>query len=161
MSGDIDRYRIDVACEHPLAEQLCRSDRQDPRSGTDIERAAKPVPRRQALERHQTSAGRRMLAGPERGCRVDHDSDGSGWNHSAIMRAIYKESSDPHPRREPGQERARRTSSSAFSHSSRALDEGVHDFLVAGDIETDRELVVLDLGGCAVSEFLMKHAGAG
>jgi len=96
MSGDIDRYRIDVACEHPLAEQLCRSDRQDPRSGTDIERAAKPVPRRQALERHQTSAGRRMLAGPERGCRVDHDSDGSGWNHSAIMRAIYKESSDPH-----------------------------------------------------------------
>src|SRR5438270_3470619 len=40
---------------------------------------------------------------------------------------------------------------------SRVLDEGVHDLLVAGDVEMDRELVVFDRDDRAVAEFLVKH----
>src|SRR5947209_17814031 len=44
-----------------------------------------------------------------------------------------------------------------FTATSRVLDEGVHDLLVAGDVEMDRELVVFDRGDRAVAEFLVKH----
>src|SRR5229473_3106 len=40
---------------------------------------------------------------------------------------------------------------------SRALDKGVHDLLVAGVLEIDRQLVVLDRAHRAVAEFLVEH----
>src|SRR5216683_3234097 len=41
--------------------------------------------------------------------------------------------------------------------ASRALDKGVHDLLVAGVLEIDRQLVVLDGAHGAVAEFLVEH----
>ncbi len=41
--------------------------------------------------------------------------------------------------------------------TSRALDKGVHDLLVAGVLEIDRQLVVLDRAHRAVAEFLVEH----
>src|ERR1700676_3824064 len=40
---------------------------------------------------------------------------------------------------------------------SRALDKGVHHLLVAGMLEIDRQLVVLDRAHRAVAEFLVEH----
>src|SRR5207249_1371947 len=44
--------------------------------------------------------------------------------------------------------------------ASRALDKGVHDLLVAGVLEIDRQLVVLDRPDRAVAELLVEHAVA-
>src|SRR6266851_627745 len=44
--------------------------------------------------------------------------------------------------------------------ASRALDKGVHYLLVAGVLEIDRQLVVLDRAHGAVAEFLVEHAVA-
>src|SRR6266851_8944040 len=41
--------------------------------------------------------------------------------------------------------------------ASRALDKGVHYLLVAGVLEIDRQLVVLDRAHRAVAEFLVEH----
>jgi hypothetical protein len=43
---------------------------------------------------------------------------------------------------------------------SGALNVGVHDLLVAGEVERDGEPVVLDLGDPAVAEFLVEDAVA-
>src|SRR6516164_2187528 len=44
--------------------------------------------------------------------------------------------------------------------ASHSLDVSVHHLLVAGNVEMNRELVVLDLGYRAVTEFLVEDAGA-
>src|SRR6185312_14721983 len=55
---------------------------------------------------------------------------------------------------------APRKSAAIRQTRSRPLDKGVHDLLVAGMLEIDRELVVLDLADHAVAEFLMEDAVA-
>ena len=40
------------------------------------------------------------------------------------------------------------------------LDEGVHDFFVAGDVEMDCKLVVFDRSDRAVAKFLVKNPAA-
>src|SRR6516225_4274297 len=63
----------------------------------------------------------------------------------------------PHPRPPPsrGRECAVR-----LSRGSGALDVGVHDLLVAGEVERDGKPVGLDLGDPAVAEFLVEDAVA-
>src|SRR5262249_19586473 len=43
---------------------------------------------------------------------------------------------------------------------SGTLDVGVHYLFFTGNVEMDSELVVLDVGDRAVTEFLMEHAAA-
>ena len=50
---------------------------------------------RQALERQETAAGRRMLAGTERGRSVYRNPDRSGRHLAIMMRAVNKKLSDP------------------------------------------------------------------
>src|SRR5262245_23950947 len=47
-----------------------------------------------------------------------------------------------------------------FEKGSRLFDEAVHDLLLAGLVEIDRELVAVDLGHAAIAEFLVEHAHA-
>src|SRR5262245_43060309 len=44
--------------------------------------------------------------------------------------------------------------------SSCPLDEAVHDLLLTGLVEIDRELVAVDLRHAAIAEFLVEHAHA-
>jgi hypothetical protein len=49
VARDIDGVLIDVTGHYFAAQQLCRSNRQNSRSGSDIQQAAVPVPLPQPL----------------------------------------------------------------------------------------------------------------
>ena len=83
----------------PGAQQLGRGDRQNAGAGADIERSGDPAPPRQRFERDQAAAGRGMLAGAERGRRVEHDPDRPGRHTAAVMRAVDKEAADAQRRK--------------------------------------------------------------
>jgi len=97
--GDADRPRVDVAGQYLAVQQLGCSDRENPRSGSDIERSVKSPSARQAIESQETAAGRRMLAGTERGRRIYRDSNRSRRHFAIMMRAVNKEPADPQGRK--------------------------------------------------------------
>ena len=99
MSGDADRSRVDVAGQYFAVQQFRCGDRENSRSGSDVEQSVKLPSTRQALERQETAAGRRMLAGAERGRRVHRDPDRSGRHTGIMMRAVNKKSADPQGRK--------------------------------------------------------------
>jgi hypothetical protein len=95
VAGNADRPRIDIAGQHVAVQQFRCGDRENPGSGPDIEQSAKSPSARQALESQETTAGRRMLAGTERGRRVYCDPDRSRRHLATMMRAVNKEPADP------------------------------------------------------------------
>ncbi len=99
MSRDADRPRVDVAGQYLAVQQLGGGDREDPGSGSDVDRSAKLPAARQALESQETAAGRRMLAGTERSRRVYRDPDRSRRHFSIMMRAVNKEPAYPQGRK--------------------------------------------------------------
>ena len=99
MSGDADRSRVNVAGQYFAVQQFRCGDRENPGSGSDVERSVKLPSTRQALERQETAAGRRMLAGTERGRRVYRDPDRSRRHLAIMMRAVNKEPADPQGRK--------------------------------------------------------------
>ena len=94
MAGDRDRVRIDVARANPAPQQLGGGDRQDAGAGADIERTVDPTPAHQSLECDQAALGRRMLAGAESGCSIEHDPDRPGRHPAPMMRAIDEKPAD-------------------------------------------------------------------
>ena len=50
MAGDGDSARIDIGRNHLPVQKLCRGNRENAGSGSDVERFAKGAPPRQALE---------------------------------------------------------------------------------------------------------------
>ncbi len=99
MAGDADRSRVNVAGQYFTVQQFRCGDRENPRSSSDVERSVKLPSTRQALERQETAAGRRMLAGTERGRRVYRDPDRSRRHLAIMMRAVNKEPADPQRRK--------------------------------------------------------------
>ena len=95
MSGDADRSRVNVAGQYFAVQQFRCGDRENSRSSSDIERSVKLPSTRQALERQETAAGRRMLAGTERNRRVHRNPDCSRRHLPIMMRAVNKEPADP------------------------------------------------------------------
>jgi len=99
VSGDADRSRVNVAGQYFAVQQFRCGDRENPRSGSDVEQSVKLPSTRQALERQETAAGRRMLAGTERGRRVHRNPDRSRRHLPIVMRAVNKEPADPQRRK--------------------------------------------------------------
>ena len=64
-----DRARVDVGGEHRHAEQLRRGDRENPRTGAEIENVTRPVVAREIIQRQQAAARGAVVAGAERGRR--------------------------------------------------------------------------------------------
>jgi hypothetical protein len=85
VSGDADRLRVDVAGQYLLLQQLGCSDRENSGSGSDVERSVELPSAGQAIESHQTTSGRWMLAGAERGRRVYRDPDRSRRDFAIIV----------------------------------------------------------------------------
>jgi len=99
VAGDHDRPGIDVARQHPVAQQLGRGDRQYAGAAADIERMGDPAPSRQRLQRDQAAAGRGVLAGAKRGRRVERDPDRPGRDAAAMVRAVDKKAADAQGRK--------------------------------------------------------------
>ncbi len=94
MTGHLDRARINVAGKDLAPEQFRGGDRENSASSSDIEGLAIPPAPRQALEGHQASTGRRVLAGPECCRSVDRDANAAGRRAAVIMRPVDKKPAD-------------------------------------------------------------------
>jgi hypothetical protein len=91
VSGDEDCPRVDVAGQHFAVQQLGCGDRENPGSGSNVERPVKSPSARHPLESQETAAGRRMLAGTERGRCIHRDPDRSCRHLAIMMRSVNEE----------------------------------------------------------------------
>ena len=101
-SCDRDRLTVDVRRHHGNPPQFGGGDGEDAGASADIENGARPVASRQLRQGLKTTRCRPVMAGAERGCRLDLDGDPVGRAAGAVMCAMNEEAADA-DRTEPGE----------------------------------------------------------